>query len=97
MVAAHLGGLGQVQGVRDGGQAGGVCGLSPWVGCVNATVAFAMEGGVARRPGKRSDVLGEQTQFVDRKWHQKNKTGPMIITYLRGENCKGIRREKDQL
>lgn len=71
-----------------------MCGLSAWVGCVNATVAFAMEGEVARRPGKRSDALGEQTQFVDRKWHQKNKTGPMIITYLRRENCKGIRRKK---
>lgn len=57
MVAAHLGGLGQVQGVRDVEQGGDVCGLLAWVGCVNATVVFEMEGGVARRRGKRSDAL----------------------------------------
>lgn len=37
---------------------------------MNVTVLFEMEG-VARIRGKRSDALGEQTQFVDRIWHQK--------------------------
>lgn len=58
MVAAHLGGLGQVQGVRDEEQGGVVCGPSAWVGCVNATVAFEMEGGLLGDEG-RDQMLSE--------------------------------------
>lgn len=96
MVAAHLGGLGQVQGVRDGGQAGGVCGLSAWVGCVNATVAFAMEGGLLGDQARDQMLSESKHNLSTGNGIKKNKTGPMIITYLRGENCKGIRRKKDQ-
>lgn len=39
---------------------------------MNVTVSFEMEG-VARIRGKRSDAVGEQTQFVEKIWHHRKK------------------------
>lgn len=39
---------------------------------MNVTVSFEMEG-VARIRGMRSDAVGEQTEFVEKIWHQEKK------------------------